>query len=152
MYSGLTTMRAASLRRFEDAEALLSTQRWLGAIYLYGYWVEMTIKVRLMEEYGVDTLEALNPVLQKSFGFSKMPEIHRKHTISWLTFFHPGFIRLRDASKSSARSTNSRVLEHLALVDGWSSELRYSPDKGSQLDTENFKAAAQIVVRFTKHS
>jgi len=55
---GRTPMRAASLRRLEDAEMLYKTGRWLGAIYLHGYWVEMTIKVRLMEEYGVDTLEA----------------------------------------------------------------------------------------------
>ncbi|MCK6521433.1 hypothetical protein L6R49_08320 [Myxococcota bacterium] len=152
MYSGLTTMRAASLRRYEDAEALLKAKRWLGAIYLYGYWVEITIKVRLMEEYGVEKLEALNPVLQRTFGFAKMPEIHRKHTISWLTFFHPGFIRLRDSARSSARPTHVNLLEHLALVDGWSSELRYSPDKGAESDAENYRAAAQIVVRFVKHS
>jgi hypothetical protein len=150
MYSGVTTMRAASLRRFEDAEVLLDAERWLSARYLYGYWVEMTMKVRLMEEYDVDTLEALNPVLSKKFALKKDPEIHRTHSISWITAFHPGFIRLRASSTLSDR--DAELVRRLHLVARWSSELRYSPNPSSRLEAENFKQAAQLVVNFSRNS
>jgi hypothetical protein len=147
MYSGLSTMRAASLRRFEDAEALLRAGRWLGARYLYGYWVEVTLKVRLMEVYGVDRLEALNPILEKRFPLKENPQIHRTHSISWITAFHPGFIRLR--SSSSLPKSESELLRRLNTVARWSSELRYSPNPSSKVEAESFKEAAQIVVNFS---
>ena len=150
MYVGRTPMRAASLRRLEDAEMLYKTGRWLGAIYLHGYWVEMTIKVRLMEEYGVNTLEALNLSLQRHFRLRVPPETHRTHSIHWLTGFLPGFIRLREASV--LRKEDIHTLRNLQLVATWTSELRYSPDSGSRLEAEEFMAAAQTIVKFIKHS
>lgn len=149
MYSGLTTMRAASLRRYEDAEALLSAERWLGARYLYGYWVEVTLKVRLMEVYGVDKLEDLNPVLGKRFALKEDPQLHRTHSVSWITAFHPGFIRLRDTMQ--LRKGESELLRRLNLVARWSSELRYSPNPSSRAEAESFKEAAQVVVNFSRN-
>lgn len=155
MYSGRTEMRAASLRRLEDAEVLQRAGRWLGARYLFGYWVEMTIKFRLMEVYDVSTLETLHPILVKRFKLKDGPhdpKIYRTHSLQWITAFHPGFERLRSASNPK----NSKELEVVRclnlLVGSWNSELRYSADEGDQHEAERFEAAARIVVTFTNHS
>ncbi|MEY3214628.1 MAG: hypothetical protein RIT28_5109 [Pseudomonadota bacterium] len=135
MNSGLTTMRAASLRRYEDAEALLGAERWLGARYLYGYWV--------------DKLEDLNPVLGRRFALKADPQIHRTHSASWITAFHPGFIRLRDTMQ--LRKSESELLRRLNLVASWSSELHYSPNPSSRAEAECFKEAAQVVVNVSRN-
>jgi hypothetical protein len=67
-HTGRTEQSKAALKRLIDARKLQLQGRWRGAMYLAGYSIECKLKARLMEVYGLDTLDQLEVEVERRLG------------------------------------------------------------------------------------
>lgn len=122
----------ASRRRFEDALALYSCQRWAGAIYLGGYAIECSLKSLICEEENKsnfkDTLvfkEGLQGVSLHNLAmlFNQIPSLKRAITL--------------DRTGSYKNTWNT-------ITATWTNdELRYSDKVGDESDSTKFIEAVK---------
>ena len=142
---GRTGIRKAAERRREDAQKLLEQERWTGSIYLHGYWVECTIKFRLMDHFNVLNLDALDAVLSARSGRLVLT---RTHSIAYLSTFHEGLRALREGHAKRLDVQSAALVRAHNHVSRWSTELRYSPEPGHRPEAERFAEDAKSIVTF----
>jgi hypothetical protein len=122
----------ASRRRFEDALALYSCQRWWGAVYIGGYAIECSLKSLICYEEGKNNFKDTSAFKQGLQGtslhnlarlFSKIPSLQR--TISL------------DRTDKYKNAWNT-------IVSSWiNDELRYSDKLGDESDSTKFIEAVK---------
>jgi hypothetical protein len=118
-----------SFQRFEESQILLRTGYTTGAVYLAGYAIECILKSLILSAVSRNKVDA---VLQSFRG-------QRAHDYQWL--------RSLCFSKGGARFP-TEVRHSFTLVDGWSTEMRYSPLVLKIEDANSFLKAADVILRW----
>ena len=123
----------ASRRRFEDAVALHSCNRWWGAVYIGGYAIECSLKSLICYEENKNNFKETLSFKQGLQGaslhnlavlFSKIPSLQRTISLD------------RTGNYRNAWNT---------IVSTWiNDELRYSEKLGEELDSTKFIEAVKM--------
>ena len=109
----------AAKQRFEDAEFLLDVDRTTAAVYLSGYSVECILKALIL---GAVPSAQEAEILALFRGA-------RAHDYDWL---------LRLYAERGGASLPPDVIPHLARVNTWSTDMRYSPGTIALRDAKAF--------------
>ncbi len=138
-YSGRTAQAKAGLKRLVDARRLQSDGRWRGAMYLAGYSIECKLKARLMEVYGLDTLEELEVELERRLGYRVSLFTHSIEVLFSLTGARERLVHnpKRPAALQAYRHCNT-----------WHPAWRYRPDDGHPDDCSAFMEAVDEFAKF----
>lgn len=122
----------ASRRRFEDAVALHSCERWWGAVYIGGYAIECSLKSLICYEENKNNFKETSAFRQGSQGASL-------HNLAMLSNKIPSLQR----TISVDRTGNYRNAWN-TIVSVWvNDELRYSDKLGNELDSTKFIEAVK---------
>ncbi|RLB99598.1 MAG: hypothetical protein DRI57_33365 [Deltaproteobacteria bacterium] len=132
-FSGRTSQAKAGFKRLKDARKLRDLAGWRGSMYLAGYYIECRLKARLMEMYGIWTLEELETRLSQRTG---KPVRAFTHSIEVL-MTHTGALSRMDG----------KVRRSFAMCNQWKTDWRYDPD-----ECETFIEAVEILGRFIDRS
>jgi hypothetical protein len=116
-------------QRFDDAALLFASTRTTGAIYLAGYGVECLLTSLIL----VSVTERRRQEVTHQFHG------HRAHDLEWLRSLY-----LREGGAAIPAST----MEYFALVNTWSTKLRYMPGNVDIADAEAFLLAASKVMHW----
>ena len=136
-YGGLTEQRKASIHRRLDADALRTSKRWNGAMYMLGYSVECSLKAKLMERFESRNLRALQEALSKRL----------KKKVDLLTH---SLDDLLEYTHAEHRLGALRV--DFGVCRKWRVAWRYSPDNGSERTCRGFFEACDRVLEFVAKS
>ena len=134
-HNDLSSMKKASIARRMDADQLFAAQRWAGAMYMAGYFVECALKASIMEYFQVADLRQLNAALTRR---TNQPVETATHSLTVLIELHPALQRRRRAAHLA---TNQALIHALRAVAPWSSTWRYSPNPRSQAEAQVFMDA-----------
>jgi HEPN domain-containing protein len=116
--------------RLEDAEALLKSQRYDGAVYLCGYAVELALKARICLNMGWSGYPSTRPEFQKYQSF-------KTHDLDVLLHL----------SGAKAMMLQKLRIEWSAVAK-WEPEARYKPvGSTTRLDAKLMIESAKIIVR-----
>lgn len=134
----IAEFRAAALRRYGDGLALAETgvrERRTGAIYLWGYAVEMVLKAAVFSAFGYDEREEITgPDLNAVKGLApdlglvwpKNANLHR------IDLWSQVLVRLRvddpTASDASLADTDVILARSVRVLRVWRETLRYHPN------------------------
>ena len=102
-----TDLRSIARARLRDADALLSTRRYDGAVYLCGYSVELALKARIC----------------RTLGWSDFPETTREFDGYQSLRTHRLDILLRFSGLEARIRT--RLMAEWSIVAMWEPEARY---------------------------
>lgn len=138
-HSGRTAQAKAALKRLLDARRLQADGRWRGAMYLAGYSIECKLKARLMEMYGLDTLEQLEAELEKRLGHHVSLFTHSIEILFSLTGARDRLVN--DPKRPAA-------LQAYRRCNAWHPAWRYRPDDGHEDDCLSFMAAVDEFSNF----
>ncbi len=117
--------------RLEEADILCEAGKYDGAFYLAGYSVELMLKAKICESFGIDALFDEN--LQKPYGIKTVRDSVKKHDIRVL-FIYSGL--LIEFQKAKARKQKlMTAYSYLIKASGqdtkedtlWSEQVRYLP-------------------------
>lgn len=123
------TIKALAYERLAEAEILCGNGKYDGAFYLAGYSIELMLKAKICERFGVDNLF---DETCKTYGVSEVRKAVKTHDLAVLLFFS-GLYQKFNVAKSEnwvLAQTNIRLFD----VTGhniWSEQIRYQP-VGSQ--------------------
>lgn len=117
----------ASRRRFEDASALHSCERWSGAIYLGGYAIECSLKSLICYEEGKTNFKDTSVFKNNRQGASL-------HNLSMLFSRIPSLQR----EISLDRTGSYKKAWHTIILVWRNDELRYSEKLGDKSDSAKF--------------
>ncbi|MBL8616205.1 MAG: hypothetical protein JNM72_11390 [Deltaproteobacteria bacterium] len=134
-HNDLNSMTKASIARRMDAEQLFAAQRWAGAMYMAGYFVECALKASLMECFHVADLGQLNAELTRR---THTQVETTTHSLTILIELHPELQRRR---RAPLLPRNQPLIAALRVVAPWSSTWRYSPVLRTAADAGQFMAA-----------
>jgi hypothetical protein len=118
-----------SFQRFEESQILLRAGYTTGAVYLAGYAIECILKSLILSAVSRKKADG---VLQSFRG-------QRAHDYQWL--------RSMCFPKGGARLP-TEVKHSFTLVDGWSTEMRYSPLLLKIEDADSFLKATDVILRW----
>ncbi|MFO0846940.1 MAG: hypothetical protein U0871_00065 [Gemmataceae bacterium] len=134
----IAEFREAALRRYGDGLALAETkvrERRTGAIYLWGYVVEMVLKAAVFEAFGYDVCDQISAAdlhaikgLAADLGLNwpKNANLHR------VDLWGQVLVRMRvdDPAASDASLADADVLlaRSVRVMRLWRETLRYHPD------------------------
>jgi len=115
--------------RYEDAQILLKADRTTGAVYLAGYGIECILKALI--------LSAISPKAEATVigAFRGV----RAHDYRWLQerYYENGRPRFP-----------KEVVRTFAIVDEWSTDLRYLPRSWKRGDAREFLAASKTIIEW----
>jgi HEPN domain-containing protein len=114
-------------QRFEEAEILLEAGKHTGAIYLAGYGIECMLKALVLSSVPRSSLAVVKGMFRGN----------RAHEYEWLKSEY----RVR-----SGTTFPSEITLYFALVEGWSTDLRYEPGTLATKDAESFMKAARAII------
>lgn len=122
----------ASRRRFEDAKALHSCQRWNGAIYIGGYAIECSLKSLICYEEGKSNFKDTS-VFKKGLQGASL------HSVTML------FNEISSLQRTiSLDRTGSYRNTWNTIALGWrNDELRYSDKLGNESESVKFIEAVK---------
>jgi HEPN domain-containing protein len=142
LFHGVSEQSKASKHRRDDAQALLNSVRWRGAMYLAGYSVECLLKAKFMRRFDCRHLRELEEELRRRNLASDQDTIYTHH-LERLLKWADGFDRLR----------RDRALWPLfTLVNQWIPAWRYNPDLSNREDAEDFLDAVDQVMRWIENN
>lgn len=118
-----------AFQRYEEAKVLLEAGYGTGAVYLAGYGVECILKALIL---AATPVAGRGDVLKSFRG-------QRAHEFDWL--------RTKYLAAGGTRFP-SDVARDFALVNDWSTDLRYSPGTVRAADAEGFLRAAVAIIRW----
>lgn len=124
-------LRKIARARLRDAEVLLSSKRYDGAVYLCGYAVEMALKVRVC----------------RSLGWRDFPDTAREFE-GLATFRTHDLERLLHLSGSERKIVGSPSLKaRWSVVQQWRPEKRYaSIGTAKRVDAKDMIASARTIM------
>ncbi len=137
-YSGVTAQRKASHQRRLDAEALLASQRWLGAMYLAGYAVECLLKAKLMQRFRCLYLSELERRLRDKRLMGRADTIF-SHQLHFLLRLTGALDRLR---------MNREAWLAFTTINEWVPAWRYFPRERTQAEAHDFCESMRIVLHW----
>jgi HEPN domain-containing protein len=114
-------------QRFEDAQFLLEAERTTGAVYLAGYSVECMLKALIL---------SITPAGERGEEVGSFRGA-KAHDFDWL--------KMRYFAKGGP-SFPSSVSKNFALVNTWTTDLRYKAGTLKRRDAEAFLGAAQEII------
>lgn len=120
-----------AMQRLEDGQ-IIALERPAAAIYLGGYAVECILKALILSL--VPTAKHAQFVREEFRGATA-------HDLGWLRW------RLRQLKNATFPRA---VLNDLAFVSTWSTDLRYTPGAGNPVEAELFINAVDRIVMFVK--
>ncbi|HEX3656941.1 MAG TPA: HEPN domain-containing protein [Pirellulales bacterium] len=120
----------AAKQRFEDAGLLLDAGRTTGAVYLAGYTVECLLKAVILESVPSKLRKQLLIDFRGRQG----------HDIEMLCSTYR-----RQVQAAIPR----RVTQHLARLNSWSTDLRYTPGSLQPGDADEFFESVHAVLTWT---
>lgn len=121
----------AATQRLEDADYLLKGNRTTGAIYLGGYSVECILKALIIVS---SPKKKTRDILGEFRGV-------RAHHFDWLRSQY---------LQTGASPIPSQLTRPLAIVNGWSTALRYQPGSRKRKEAVAFLDAAKQIVAWGK--
>ena len=113
--------------RFEEAEMLLRNGYSTGAVYLAGYGVECMLKALILSSTPRSQEKALLDSFRGKAG-------HHYDLLKDLYLLRGGAPFPRDVNRA------------FSLVDGWSTDLRYSPRETERREADAFVDAARRIM------
>lgn len=131
------------MKRLIDARRLYAQRRWRGAMYLAGYSVECKLKARLIEMYGLHTLEQLELEVERRLGRPVSLFTHSIEVLFALTGARERL--LRDPKRPAA-------LRAYQTCNAWRPAWRYSADDGSEDACAAFMRAVEEFGQFIDHN
>ena len=114
-------------QRFDDGQILLRAAHTTGAVYMAGYGIECILKALILSVLA----PAPRAEMLESFRGTK------SHDYEWL--------RTRYFENGGPRYPG-KIAEAFALVNGWSTEMRYLPGFIKTSEAEGFLAAAHNII------
>ena len=138
-HSGRTDQAKAGVKRLHDALRLQNEERWRGAMYLAGYSIECKLKARLMEMYGINTLQDLEAELERRIGGTPNVFSHSIEVLFGLTGVRDRL--LKDPKRPTALRSYHRC-------NTWKPAWRYDPSDGSRDECASFLAAVEEFGQF----
>ncbi|MBL8614457.1 MAG: hypothetical protein JNM72_02500 [Deltaproteobacteria bacterium] len=142
-HSGRTEQTKAAMKRRSTARRLQAQRRWRGAMYLAGYSVECKLKARLMEVYGLHTLEQLELEVERRLGRPVSLFTHSIEVLFGLTGARERL--LRDPKRLAA-------LRSYQTCNAWRPAWRYSADDGTEDACTTFMGAVEEFGQFIDHN
>ena len=118
-----------AFERYEDAEVLLRAEHTTGGVYMAGYGVECILKALVLSALA----PAARSEMLKSFRGTKA------HDFEWL--------RTRYLERGGPRFSRE-IVDAFAVVNTWSTDMRYLPGKQKTKEAEGFLAAAETIIRW----
>ena len=116
-----------AFERYDDAQILLRAAHTTGAVYLAGYGIECILKALILSVLA----PAPRAEMLESFRGTKA------HDYEWL--------RTRYFENGGPRFPRE-IIQAFALVNGWSTEMRYLPGFIKASEAEGFLAAAHNII------
>ena len=115
--------------RLKEAKSLLKDGYYGGAFYLAGYSVELYLKARICQNFGIADLFA-KECKTNIKGINDMRKAVKIHNIALLLAFsglNPKYEKLKDDAKND--KTKRKMLSNISLLTTeWNEEERYNPD------------------------
>ncbi|MDD2723494.1 MAG: hypothetical protein PHH59_05640 [Methylovulum sp.] len=117
--------------RLEEAEILCVAGKYDGAFYLAGYSVELMLKAKICENFGIDAL--FDESLQTPYGIRAVRDSVKKHDIRVL-FIYSGLLAKFQKAKAYKQKLMT-AYSYLIKASGkdtkedtlWSEQVRYLP-------------------------
>ena len=119
----------ASRQRLEDANFLLREDRTTGAVYLAGYSVECMLKALILSMVPETKQEDIAGSFRGAIA----------HSYDWLKAKY---------LEKGGPSLPAAISKNFALVNSWTTELRYKPGTIKQGDAETFLRAADEIAKW----
>ncbi len=119
----------AAYQRYEDAEFLLAEGRTTGAVYLAGYGIECILKALILSRVPNQRRTAL---LRLFTG-------RRAHEFEWLK---------QQYTKYGRGEVPKEIARHFAMVNTWSTDIRYVAGSLKKREAEAFCAAAAAIIHW----
>ena len=137
-HDGRTAQTKAAVKRLLDARRLQAQHRWRGAMYLGGYGVECKLKARLMEKYGLDTLEQLEEEMEHRY----------RRPINLFTHSIEALFGLTGARDRLLQGSNSAALRAFQRCNRWRPAWRYNPDDSTEDECSDSLEAVEEFGRY----
>jgi HEPN domain-containing protein len=123
------SLRLIAKERLRDSLALLATRRYVGAVYLSGYVVELALKARIC----------------KTLGWEEFPESRREFESLASFKTHDLDVLLRLSGRE--KIVKERYLFEWSAVRNWEPELRYrNPHGSAEIDAVSFVTSARTLL------
>jgi HEPN domain-containing protein len=122
----------AAIQRFDEARFLVGNSYTKAAVYLGGYAVECALKALLLAH----TPRKRHRETKATFRGN------RAHNYEWL----------KDRLKKAGASVPSVVVQQLALVNWWSTDLRYEPGKLDLRRANEFLDSTEKILVWARES
>lgn len=142
LFIGVSEQLKAAVHRRDDADALLKSQRWRGAMYLAGYSVECLLKAKLMQIYSCANLSDLENELQRRGLLAQHATIFT-HQLEDLLTLANGIGRLRQ---------NAPLWRLFNIVNRWIPAWRYNPDLAKREDARDYLDAVDGICHWVEHN
>lgn len=123
----------ASRRRFEDASALHSRQRWRGAVYMGGYAIECSLKSLICYEEKKNNFKETSVFIKKGLQGASL------HDLARLFNNIPSLQRTINLDRTGSYKNAWKTITSTWIND----ELRYSDKLGDELESTNFIQAVK---------
>ena len=141
----IVEFRAAAMQRSLDALALETGGRRSGAIYLWGYVAEMTLKAAFFEASGVDRFEAI-PLKKLREGLATLPGVDGRQ-LHHLGLWAQALVRLRGTVPSllypDPAFGSVVIAKAQALYGLWRETIRYHKNVAYSHELSRARGAAE---------
>ncbi|HXT59605.1 MAG TPA: hypothetical protein VN699_13275 [Pirellulales bacterium] len=142
LFYGVSEQGKAGKHRMDDACALMSRDRWRGAMYMAGYSIECLLKTKLMRMFECRHLRELETELQRR-GVLPLQATIFTHQLEILLRLTQGMGRLRQ---------NEPLWRLFNIVNRWVPAWRYSADLANREDAEDFLEAVEKVSHWIENN
>jgi hypothetical protein len=150
----LGKLEGAARRRFREAEKLLNNSERLGAIYLFGYSIEITLKSAYYRTIGLVPTHTIDPLLHRKpaeAAIAAMPLLPRHPITGGPHAGHHlvGWARLLEQTRAAngdpmVNAIATKMHDHArAVFDCWVEFLRYRDNRPYDVEVKTVRAAAK---------
>jgi HEPN domain-containing protein len=141
-YYGVSEQRKAGKHRLDDAQSLLNSSRWRGAMYLAGYSIECQLKTALMRVFSCRHLRDLEHEL-RARGILAPDATVFTHQLEVLLHLTNAMDRLRQ---------NVENWRQFNVVNRWMPAWRYNSDLSNEDDANFFMDAVENISRWIENN
>jgi hypothetical protein len=144
----LGNLEAAAMRRYAEARCLLPIEP-LGAIYLYGYSIEVRLKAAYYHVSGLGQNDMIDPfrrIAEKEIENLRIPSFPKRapghHLVGWATILEGA--RRKVPAGALPPPIADRLYEHVDRVERcWIESLRYHANKPYDIKVKVVESAAR---------
>jgi len=115
--------------RLKEAKSLLKDKHYSGAFYLAGYSVELYLKAKICQNFGIDDLFAkdCNTNIKGISDVRKAVKIHNLTVLLAFSGLNPKYEKLKVDAKND--KIKRKILSNISLLmTDWNEEERYKSD------------------------